>query len=77
MKQKNKPNKKGKPLKNWAFFSGIAVQMGATIFLFVWLGKKLDAYFNFNKNWMTLICVLIGLVVSIYTILQQLKRFNR
>ena len=75
--QKNKPPKKDKPLRNWAIFSGIAIQMGATIFLFVWLGKKLDAYFEFEKNWMTLLCVLIGLAISLYTVLQQLKRFNK
>ena len=51
--------------------------MGATIFLFAWLGKKLDAYFEFEKNWMTLLCVLIGLAISLYTVLQQLKRFNK
>ena len=75
--QKNKPTKKDKPLKNWAIFSGIAIQMGATIFIFAWLGKKLDAYFNFEKNWMTLMFVLMGLAISLYTVLRQLKRFNK
>ena len=75
--ENNKDQKKDKQLRNWAIFSGIAIQMGATIFIFAWLGKKLDAYFNFEKNWMTLLFVLIGLAISLYTVLQQLKRFNK
>jgi uncharacterized membrane protein YfcA len=50
--------------------------MGATIFIFAWLGKKLDAYFDFEKNWMTLLMILIALGVSLYAILKQLKKFN-
>ncbi|MDR9401474.1 MAG: AtpZ/AtpI family protein [Psychroflexus sp.] len=57
-------------------FSGLAFQMGATIFIFAWLGKKLDAYFDFEKNWMTLLMILIALGVSLYAILKQLKKFN-
>ncbi|MDR9449249.1 MAG: AtpZ/AtpI family protein [Psychroflexus sp.] len=74
--QKKDSSKKDKPLRNWVIFSGLAFQMGATIFIFAWLGKKLDAYFDFEKNWMTLLMILIALGVSLYAILKQLKKFN-
>lgn len=74
--QKKDSSKKDKPLRKWVIFSGLAFQMGATIFIFAWLGKKLDAYFDFEKNWMTLLMILIALGVSLYAILKQLKKFN-
>jgi apolipoprotein N-acyltransferase len=74
--QKKDSSKKDKPLRNWVIFSGLAFQMWATIFIFAWLGKKLDAYFDFEKNWMTLLMILIALGVSLYAILKQLKKFN-
>lgn len=71
-KQKNK----NKPLKNWAILSGIAIQMGVTIFLFAWLGKKLDQQYPSEKNWFTIGFVLIGVAVSIYVVIKQLNRLN-
>lgn len=75
MKDKKKEEKKSQ-LKNWAVFSGIAFQMGATIFLCAWIGKKLDERYPSEKNWFTMGFVLFGLVVSVYVVLKQLKRYN-
>ena len=75
MKKEN-DDKKNSPLKNWAVFTGIAFQMGGTIFLCAWIGKKLDERYSTEKNWFTLGFVLFGLIASVYTVLQQLKRFN-
>ncbi|WP_423820321.1 AtpZ/AtpI family protein [Salinimicrobium sp. TIG7-5_MAKvit] len=71
-KEKNKNNQ----LKNWAVFTGIAFQMGATIFLCAWIGKKLDERYPMEKNWFTIGFVLFGLVASVYVVLKQLKRYN-
>jgi F0F1-type ATP synthase assembly protein I len=77
MKEKeNENNDRKNQLKNWAYFSGIAFQMGATIFVCAWLGKKLDEHYAMEKNWFTIGFVLFGLVASIYLVLKQLKRFN-
>lgn len=75
MKNQEKEKKKDQ-LKNWAIFSGIAFQMGATIFLSAWIGRKLDERYPSDKNWFTIGFVLFGLVASIYVVLKQLKRFN-
>ncbi len=72
--KKNKDRKS--QLKNWAVFTGIAFQMGATIFICAWIGKKLDERYPMEKNWFTIGFVLFGLVASVYVILKQLKRYN-
>ena len=69
-------NKKNSQLKNWAIFTGIAFQMGATIFICAWIGKKLDEEYPSEKNWFTIGFVLFGLVASVYVVLKQLKRYN-
>ena len=76
--KKEKEEKKGRSqLKNWAIFSGIAFQMGATIFLCAWAGKKLDERYPSGKNWFTIGFVLFGLVASVFVVLKQLKYFDK
>ena len=77
MKEEKDENKQKNRLKNWAILSGIAFQMGATIFLCAWAGKKLDEYYGNEKNWFTIGLVLFGLLASIYLVLKQLKRLNK
>ena len=77
MKEEKDENKQKNRLKNWAILSGIAFQMGATIFLCAWAGKKLDEHYGNEKNWFTIGLVLFGLVASIYLVLKQLKRLNK
>ena len=57
----NNENKKPeKPLKNVAVLSGIAIQMGVTIYLFVILGKWLDTKFNNDGKLFIIIMTLLG-----------------
>jgi F0F1-type ATP synthase assembly protein I len=74
--KEEKNNDKKSQLKNWAIFTGIAFQMGATIFICAWIGKKLDERYPMEKNWFTIGFVLFGLVASVYVVLKQLKRYN-
>ena len=76
MKEEKDNNNKKSQLKNWAIFSGIAFQMGATIFICAWIGRKLDERYPMEKNWFTIGFVLFGLVASVYVVLKQLKRYN-
>jgi F0F1-type ATP synthase assembly protein I len=75
MKEEKDKDRKSQ-LKNWAIFTGIAFQMGATIFICAWIGKKLDERYPMEKNWFTIGFVLFGLVASVYVVLKQLKRYN-
>ncbi|MFM7104476.1 MAG: AtpZ/AtpI family protein, partial [Flavobacteriales bacterium] len=55
-------------------FSGLAVQMGATIAVFVWVGRQLDSYFNNRIPLLTIIFSLLGIGSSLYIIMKDAKR---
>ncbi|WP_299259007.1 AtpZ/AtpI family protein [uncultured Aquimarina sp.] len=75
---KNKDSKdKGSQLRKFAILTGIAFQMGATIFLFAYIGEKLDAYYGFQEKWLTIIFVLLGVASSLYLVIKQLNKINR
>jgi len=63
-------------LKNFAVLSGVAIQMGVTIFLFVKLGKWLDYKYNQSGKAFLVICTLVGVAASLYVVLKQLKKIN-
>ena len=73
----NKKNKNpGKQLKNVAVLSGIAVQMGITIYLFVLLGKYLDTKFNNGDRLYIIIMTLLGVAISLYAVIKQVNRIK-
>lgn len=63
-------------LRKYAALSGVGLQMGITIYLGVFFGKKLDAHFNPENKTYTIILTLLALVISIYSVIQQLNRIN-
>lgn len=63
-------------LKNFAVLSGVAVQMGVMIFLFVKLGKWLDSKYNQDGKAFLVLCTLVGVAASLYVVLKQLKKIN-
>jgi len=68
------PEKKNQ-LHKYLALTGIAFQMGITIYLGAYFGKKLDLHFNTNRTY-TLILTLLALGVSLWSVLSQLKRIN-
>jgi len=50
--------------------------MGVTIYLGAYFGKKLDIYFETSNKIFTLILTLAALLISLYSIIQQLKKIN-
>ena len=74
MNQQKPP--KNNNLKNVALLSGIAFQMGAIIYLAVKGGKWLDDYFQTERKTYIIIATLLGVVISIWVVLQQLKRIK-
>lgn len=69
-----KPPKNG--FKNAAILTGIAFEMGIIIYLSVQGGKWLDAQYQNEKNIFTVIATLSGVAISIWVVLQQLKRIK-
>ena len=68
--------KKKKPLNKYLQLTGIAFQMGATIYLAVYIGKKLDIKYPNEKNWFTLGMTLLGLIIALYAVVVQSKKIN-
>ena len=67
-----KPSQK-KPLKNALVLTGVAFQMGATIYLFVMLGKWLDNTYNNGSRAYVIVATLMGLGISLYLTVKQLQ----
>ena len=70
-----KPSQK-KPLKNALVLTGVAFQMGATIYIFVMLGKWLDNTYNNGARAYVIIATLMGVGISLYLTVKQLNRIN-
>jgi len=74
---KKKPEKKpSSTLKNVAVLSGMAAQMGVTIYLGAYVGKWLDVKYPADKKWFTMIFILLGVGISLFSVLKQLNKFN-
>lgn len=66
-----------KGLKIWAIFSGLAIQMGVTIGLGSFIGIKLDEQFPNEYTVFTIVFSLLGVFISLYTLIKQLQRINK
>jgi len=64
-------------IKRWAILSGIGIQMGVIIYLFVKGGTWLDASYNPEGKAYTIICTLLGVGISLFLVLQQTNRLNK
>ncbi len=63
--------------KRWAILSGIGIQMGAIIFLFVKGGNWLDFNYNPEGKMYTIIFTLLGVAISLFLVLKQTNRLNK
>ncbi|MBN10458.1 MAG: hypothetical protein CMC80_02885 [Flavobacteriaceae bacterium] len=70
LKKPHKPN----PFR-WLALTGYVAQLGIIIYGSVRLGQWLDQTYQTDRTW-TLVCVLLGLFVSVIILLQQLKTIN-
>lgn len=71
-----KPPKKKNNYRNVAILTGVAFEMGVIIYLSVQGGKWLDTHYQNEKNIFTVIATLLGVAISIWLVLQQLKRIK-
>lgn len=63
-------------MKNYVRYSGIAFQMGATIFLGAYFGKWLDVKYPMDKKWFTILFTLLSVALSLYNTLKQVNKIN-
>jgi len=64
-----------KQLNKYIVLSGIGLQMGITIYLAARLGKWLDAKYTENNTY-TIVLTLLGIALSFYSLLRQLKNLD-
>ena len=70
-------NKKPKkPLNKYIRLTGIGLQMGLTIYLAAYLGKWLDLKYPNENDIYTIILTLLGVVLSFYSLLKQIKNID-
>ncbi len=74
MSQQKSPN--NRKVKNSLILTGIAFEMGAIIYLSVQGGKWLDDHYNTEKRIFTVIATLLGVAISIWVVLRQLKKIE-
>lgn len=67
MKEKNR----------FLLLTGVAIQMGVTIFLGAYFGKMLDEKYPSDKKWFTMSLTILAVFISLYNILNQLKKINK
>ena len=70
-----KPRKDNKGLRNAAKLSGIALQMGATIYLGNLLGSWLDS--KYDKTFWETTCTLLSIFLSMYSVIKQANQLNK
>lgn len=66
--------KQAKPtkVKNYARYSGMAVQLGVTIAIGAFIGRKLDEWLVFDKPLMTALFSLLATVAGIYSLVKNI-----
>ena len=59
---------------DWLQYSGIGIQMAATMMICWWLGEKSESYFKlFSAPWGQVGGLLFGVFASIYNLIKQVR----
>ena len=65
-----------KPLNKYIRFSGIAIQMGLTIYLGSKLGEWLDSYFLSKNQIYFKICTLFAVFLAMFSVIKQVTKIS-
>ena len=65
------------PLKNFIKLSGLGIQIGVIVYIFIYFGKWIDLYLNNNTKIFVAIGAITGVAVSLYVVLKQLEKINK
>lgn len=64
-------------MRKYGIYSTVVFQMMATMGLAFWGGKKINDYFEFESNLLTIGIGLTGLALAFYNLLRQLKEIQK
>lgn len=65
------------PLKNFIKLSGLGIQIGVIVYIFIYFGRWIDLYLNNNTKIFVAIGAITGVAVSLYVVLKQLEKINK
>lgn len=68
------PDKNSDRLRSVARYSGIGVQMAATIGLSTWAGYWLDKHYQTKTPWFTLGLMLLGTFAALYNVIRAVSK---
>ena len=63
-----------KALSSYAKYTGVAFQMMAIIGASAFIGYKADQYYDHKTQWVTALACVLGVCLSIYQTIRQLKQ---
>ncbi len=63
-------------MRQYGVYSAVVFQMLATMGLAFWGGKKLNDYFEIQKNLLTITIGFLGMGLAFYNLLKQLKNIQ-
>lgn len=66
-----------KQLNKYLRFTGIATQMGVTIYLASLLGEWLDTKYTNEHQMYTKICAIVAVVASLYSVIKQVNNLSK
>ena len=70
MQQPNKDNK-------WLILINIPIQMGVIIYLSHLFGSWLDGKYGWVNGEANKVCTLMGVIIALYQVIQQVKKLNQ
>ena len=64
-------------MRTYARYSGMATEMLVLLIIMVFIGKKVDAYFEFDKRYGTALLVVLALFAYLYRLYIQINKMNK
>ena len=71
--EKESIDDKKKALSGYAKYTGVAFQMMAIICISAFIGYKIDEHYKHDVQWVTALTSVLGVCLSIYQTIRQLK----
>jgi len=68
---------KSKKVNKWIVFTSMPFQIGATIYLFYWIGTLLDRKFEVEGEWWMKGLTIVGVLASMYQMIRQVNYINK
>ncbi|RLD17740.1 MAG: hypothetical protein DRI33_04800 [Caldiserica bacterium] len=74
MKKAPRPHSKKKPYREYIKYSGLGFQLLAVILLGVFIGSKLDQYFELESGALTAAFSLLFTIIGMYIIIREVNK---